>query len=94
MVKYNPAERINLYEALAHPFFDELRTEYLLLPNGNCLPDLFNFSEKEVKSMVNDDIRDIIQPKWYNPHTSVGTHEVTAEQWKSLNQIFETHKLK
>jgi len=60
MLKYNPKERCNLYEALAHPYFDELRVEYLLLPNGNCIPDLFNFSEKEIKDMPTDDIRDIL----------------------------------
>jgi serine/threonine protein kinase len=45
MICYDPKERIPIYRALTMPFFDELREEGLLLPNGNCIPDLFNFSE-------------------------------------------------
>jgi serine/threonine protein kinase len=45
MLVYNPNKRIGLYKAMAHPLFNELRKEDLILPNGNCVPDLFNFSE-------------------------------------------------
>jgi hypothetical protein len=31
-------------EAMAHPFFDELRQENLQLPNDVPVPQLFNFS--------------------------------------------------
>ena len=41
---YSPSERLLPMEALCHPFFDELRDPNCTLPNGNTLPDLFNFS--------------------------------------------------
>ena len=47
MIKYNPHERISLYEAMTHKVFDELRSNKVDLPNGNCIPDLFCFSSKE-----------------------------------------------
>lgn len=33
-------------EALAHPFFDELREPNVRLPNGRPLPPLFNFKQE------------------------------------------------
>jgi len=33
-------------EALAHPFFDELREPNARLPNGRLLPPLFNFKQE------------------------------------------------
>jgi len=47
MLRYNPATRIPLVEAMTHPFFDELREPTTFLPNGKPLPPLFNFSEEE-----------------------------------------------
>ena len=67
MLRYNPKTRINLYQALCMPLFDELREDGLVLPNGNCIPDLFNWSDTEKYMMGRDDIRDILCPKWYDP---------------------------
>jgi serine/threonine protein kinase len=39
ILTYNPASRLKPLEALAHPFFDELRNEASVLPNGNKLPE-------------------------------------------------------
>lgn len=47
LLQYNPYKRINLYDAMALPVFNELRENGLQLPNGNCIPDLFDFTEKE-----------------------------------------------
>ena len=47
MLQYDPNNRIGLYQAMASPFFHELRDEELSLPNGNCIPDLFSFSPQE-----------------------------------------------
>jgi serine/threonine protein kinase len=44
LLVYSPSKRIKPYEALAHPYFEELRDRNLRLPNGNCIPDLFNFT--------------------------------------------------
>jgi glycogen synthase kinase 3 beta len=47
---YNPERRLKPLEALLHPFFDELRDKNTKLPNGNPLPDLFDFSREEITS--------------------------------------------
>jgi len=43
LLVYNPERRLKPLEALLHPFFDELRDKNTKLPNGNPLPDLFEF---------------------------------------------------
>lgn len=45
ILKYTPAERIGVWHALEHPYFDELRNANTRLPNGKPLPELFNFTE-------------------------------------------------
>lgn len=45
LLKYTPKERIGLWEAMNHPYFDELRDPQTKLPNGNPLPSLFDYSE-------------------------------------------------
>ena len=51
MLEYDPAKRLGLYQAMASPFFDQLRAEDCDLPNGNCIPDLFSFSAQEKRDM-------------------------------------------
>ncbi len=53
-------------EALCHPFFDELRDENTKLPNGNPLPELFNFT-KEEKSATTPEIVAKLTPEWFKP---------------------------
>jgi glycogen synthase kinase 3 beta len=48
LLVYDPVKRLNPIDAIVHPFFDELRQEGTRLPNGNDLPDLFNFSKEEL----------------------------------------------
>jgi serine/threonine protein kinase len=43
LLVYNPERRLKPLDALMHSFFDELREESTKLPNGNPLPDLFEF---------------------------------------------------
>jgi glycogen synthase kinase 3 beta len=45
---YEPSIRIKPLEALIHPYFDELRDEGLTFPNGNLMPDIFNFTDYEL----------------------------------------------
>jgi len=49
LLQYTPSTRLKPFEALAHPFFDELRDPNTVLPNGKPLPPLFNFTEIETK---------------------------------------------
>ena len=51
-------------EALKHKFFDELRLESTKLPNGQPLPDLFDFSPEERKAAGPDIMKDLV-PNWY-----------------------------
>jgi len=46
---YEPNLRLHPFEALAHPFFDELRDPNSRLPNGKPLPNLFNFTDSELR---------------------------------------------
>ncbi|KNC52332.1 CMGC/GSK protein kinase [Thecamonas trahens ATCC 50062] len=48
MLIYAPEKRITPFEALAHNAFDELRDPTTTLPDGSPLPELFNFSEREM----------------------------------------------
>jgi len=49
---------------LAHSFFDELRDENTRIPNGNALPDLFDFTEEEKKA-GGTQLIDSLVPTWY-----------------------------
>lgn len=51
LLNYSPSRRLNAYQALQHPFFDELRRPDVRLPNGLALPDLENWTDEEVKFM-------------------------------------------
>jgi glycogen synthase kinase 3 beta len=73
MLVYDPTKRLGLYKAMCHKLFDELRQEDLILPNGNCIPDLFSFTAKEKEDM-GPECRDVLIPSWYDPVTSPGYH--------------------
>lgn len=46
---YTPSKRLNPLEGCAHPFFDELRTSGVELPdNGGSLPPLFDWTPHEL----------------------------------------------
>jgi len=46
---YEPHLRVHPFDSLSHPFFDELREPGARLPNGKPLPNLFNFTDSELK---------------------------------------------
>lgn len=46
---YNPTRRLDPFDALAHPFFNELRNPKTRLKDGVHLPPLFNFTNEELK---------------------------------------------
>jgi glycogen synthase kinase 3 beta len=60
---YEPKKRLNPLKALLHPFFDELRQKDLNICGINPIPNLFNFSESEIKADP-DTICKLI-PEWY-----------------------------
>lgn len=62
LLKYNPAYRVSPADAMAHPFFDELREQATQLPNGKPLPPLFNFSDEEREYMSLALLQQLIPP--------------------------------
>lgn len=60
LLKYDPGRRMQMVDALAHPFFDELREPSTLLPNGAPLPPLFDFSEEERSGMTSAQLQRIL----------------------------------
>jgi serine/threonine protein kinase len=46
LLVYTPQRRLTAFQALAHPFFDDLRDPLRRLPNTNPLPPLFDLNEK------------------------------------------------
>ena len=68
---YIPEKRPTSIGMLAHPFFDQLRVKGCRLPNGNPLPNLFNFTEEEL-AMEKD-----ILPRIKPPH--VGGEETESD---------------
>ncbi|CAE7846410.1 GSK3B [Symbiodinium sp. KB8] len=48
MLQYVPTERITAIQACAHPYFDELRDPNTTLPDGEPLPQLFDFAPMEL----------------------------------------------
>lgn len=49
LLVYSPSQRPNAYQALMHPFFDQLRDPNTRLPNGDPLPPLFNWTREEIE---------------------------------------------
>eukprot|EP00884_Botryococcus_braunii_P005825 jgi/Botrbrau1/15243/Bobra.0149s0094.1 len=47
-LQYSPNKRVSALEAMAHPFFDELRDPNISLPNGKPLPPLFDWRDGEL----------------------------------------------
>lgn len=51
-------------EAMLHPFFDELRREDTRLPNGDPLPELFEFTREELMQ-ADEAQQERLTPDWY-----------------------------
>lgn len=61
---YEPQLRPRPLEILLHPFFDELRLEDTILPNGKRVPEeLFKFTKEEIKT-DKETIEKLI-PNWF-----------------------------
>eukprot|EP00045_Choanoeca_perplexa_P002138 m.23164 g.23164 ORF g.23164 m.23164 type:complete len:394 (+) comp11343_c0_seq1:148-1329(+) len=59
--QYKPKQRPHSIETLADPFFDELRDPSTVLPNGQPLPELFDFTREEL--VKNPDILGQLQKR-------------------------------
>jgi len=70
LLRYDPTTRLEAFEVLAHPFFDELRHPGLKLPNNKSLPELFNFTEAELKQAEEMGLSAKIVPPHAKPYVS------------------------
>lgn len=61
LLEYTPTARLTAVEALCHPFFDELRTGDMRMPNGREMPALFNWTKEELS--VRPDLIPRLVPK-------------------------------
>jgi glycogen synthase kinase 3 beta len=48
LLRFVPRERLHVFDALAHPYFDELREPDIEMPGGVEVPPLFNFTDEEL----------------------------------------------
>ncbi|KAI8323641.1 CMGC/GSK protein kinase [Martensiomyces pterosporus] len=48
LLDYTPTKRLSSIQAMVHPFFDELRDPNTRMPNGQVLPELFDFTVDEL----------------------------------------------
>ncbi|KAK0098939.1 hypothetical protein PV326_013720 [Microctonus aethiopoides] len=76
LLEYTPPLRITPLAACAHPFFNELREQGTLLPNGRELPPLFNFTEQELR--ISPTLNPILIPK-YMQTSETSTDSQSAE---------------
>ena len=81
LLVYEPDKRIRPIDALVHPYFDDLRDENLTFPQGNLLPDLFNFSKFEVEDIQPDNLM-ILVPQWYREQTGTFMNENEKDRLK------------
>lgn len=60
LLKHDPNQRMHMIDAMGHPFFDELRDAKTMLPNGEPLPPLFDFSDDERLGMATTQLQRIL----------------------------------
>jgi glycogen synthase kinase 3 beta len=65
LLEWDPSKRISGLPALMHSYFDELREEGLLFPNGNCLPDVLNLTAFELGENPEPLTLETLIPDWY-----------------------------
>ena len=76
---YKPTSRLHPFDALAHPFFDELRDPATRLPNGKPLPPLFNFAREEYAMAEDRQLVDRLVPEHARVCASVRRTERKTE---------------
>ncbi len=61
-LRYIPSSRLHPFDALAHPFFDELREPGVRLPNGRPPPNVHNWLDSELQMMDQRGLRQRLIP--------------------------------
>ena len=53
LLVYDPNKRPQAMQILTHHFFDSLRDpNFATLPNGEDVPEMFNFTKEEIENMT------------------------------------------
>jgi len=78
VLMYNPHKRLTAVEALAHPYFEELRDEGCKV-DGKDLPNLFDFSQQEIGA-IQPDLYEKIVPSWARMSKSRFSHPLKQQQ--------------
>jgi serine/threonine protein kinase len=82
-LRYDPKTRLDAFESLGHPFFDELRESDAKMPGGVPLPPhLFQFTEAEIKTMKARNLTKKLIPR----HLWVQYHVEEAENNEGQTQ--------
>lgn len=61
---YNPRKRISAIEIMAHPFFDDLRNQEVCQNGKYIIPNLYDFSKKEISMSKKKELFKTIIPEW------------------------------
>lgn len=72
MFVYNPKKRLSPMEIMADKFFDDLRNKDIFYNNGKyVVPNIFDFSEKEIENSRNRNLWAKIIPEWSDGYKSL-----------------------
>jgi len=82
---FTPHLRSNGFDALALPYFDELRQANYSLPSGKPLPPLFNFTEDEIKYAKTKGIAHKVVPKYL-----WNQYGLTSEDKSNKKKLYKT----
>lgn len=63
---FHPQGRLSGYQALLHPFFDDLRDPSTTLPNGKEFPPLFEFTNEEFGFIGIELLKKLVPPHLHN----------------------------
>lgn len=68
---YNPKKRYTAMEIMAHPFYDELRNSDTLQNGKYIVPNLFDFSKKEISMSKHKELFKKIIPEWSDGYKNI-----------------------
>ena len=71
---YNPHKRLTAMEIMAHPFFDELRNIETSQSGKYIVPNLFDFSKKEIEMSKQKELFKKIIPEWADGYKNIPKH--------------------
>ena len=71
---YNPNKRLTAMEIMAHSFFDELRNVETSQSGKYIVPNLFDFSKKEIEMSKQKELFKKIIPEWADGYKNIPKH--------------------